>query len=330
MSEKYNCNHCNKKYSNYNSLWTHNKKFHNGIKIENPIIEKKTEIIKQENTTDFDCRICNKTYKTKQGRYKHEKTCIGIKETSIELEVEKTKLERIKIEQDTEKMKQDTLKLQIKLQSMKQLDTKTFKAINKMLMDRSTHNTTNNTTNNTININFPNILSIGKENVIDFLSMYDKKMILDSRWGSLDKIVDIVHCGTHNLFKNIVITNLKDKFAYKYDENKGYFITGNKTDLLDDLMTFRMMDIEAIYDELSTANKIDSKTKKLIQEFLDKMENEEVFLFGDVEYPNYKSYKMNRIKILLYNNQDKITKDIAFLIGDRKTNNIIPNNEIIS
>ena len=32
------------------------------------------------------------------------------------------------------------------------------------------------------------------------------------------------------------------------------------------------------------------------------------------EYPNYKSYKMNNIKILLYNNQDKITKDIALLL----------------
>jgi hypothetical protein len=117
------------------------------------------------------------------------------------------------------------------------------------------------------------------------------------------------------MFKNIIITNLKDKFAYRYDETKGYFITGNKTDLLDDLITYRIMDIEAIYDELSTANKIDGRTKKLIQTFLDKMENEETFLYDTVEYPNYKSYKINNIKILLYNNQDKITKDIALLMN---------------
>ena len=184
-------------------------------------------------------------------------------------------------------------------------------------MDRSTHNTTNNTQN--INhYHFPNILSIGKENIPETLSRMDKKLILDSRWCSLDKMIEIVHCGTHNLFKNIVITNLKDKFAYKYDETKGYFITGNKTDLLDDLMTYRMMDLETIYDELSTANKIDGRTKKIIQAFLDKMENEEPFLYGEIEYPNYKTYKMNNIKILLYNNQDKITKDIALLIGDNK------------
>ena len=79
-------------------------------------------------------------------------------------------------------------------------------------------------------------------------------------------------------------------------------------------MTFRMMDLETIYDELSSANKIDSRTKKLIQEFLDKMENEEPFIYDTIEYPNFKSYKINNIKILLYNNQDKITKDIALLM----------------
>ena len=327
--KKYNCNNCDKKYSTYNSLWTHNKIHHNGIKTEKTIVEKQTENpeIIVETETEYGCRICNKTYKHKQTRYRHEKTCNGIKQPSIELEVEKTKLETEKTKQETERIKQESLKLQIKLQSMKRIDTKTFKAMNKILMDRSTHNTTNN---NVININFPNILSIGKENVVKTLTRSEKKYILDSRWCSIDKMVEIVHCRNHNTFKNILITNLKDKFAYKYDETKGYFITGNKTDFLDDVMTFRMIDLETIYEELSTANKIDGKTKKLIQEFLDKMENEEPFSYGDVEYPNYKSYKMNNIKILLYNNRDRVTNDIALLIGDNKISNEIPNNEIIS
>ena len=275
-----------------------------------------------ENAPEYSCRICSKLYKYKQGRYKHEKTCNGIKQTSLELEVEKTKLEAEKMKQETERIKQESLKLQIKLQGMKKIDNKTFKTINKLLMDRSIHNTTNN---NTININFPNILSIGKENVVKTLTRGEKKYILDSKWMSIDKMVELVHCRNHNTFKNILITNLKDKFAYKYDETKGYFITGNKTDFLDDVMTFRMIDLETIYEELSTANKIDSRTKKLIQEFLDKMENEEPFSYGDVEYANYKSYKMNNIKILLYNNRDKMTKDIALLIGDET----IPTNEVV-
>ena len=311
-TEKYNCNDCNKSYSCYRSLWGHNKKFHNGIKTEKMIVEEK-------NTTGYECRICNKMYKHRPARCRHEKTCKGII-TDKEIELEKCKTINKKIDLEA-------LKLKIKLQSMTRIDNKTFKAVNKLLMNRSI---TNNTMN--ININLPNILSLGHENVVETLSRYDKKLILDSRFSSLDKIVEIVHCGVHNMFKNIIITNLKDKFAYRYDEKKGYFITGNKSDVLDDLVANRMMDLEEIYDELSSANKIDSKTKKLIQEFLDKMENEEAFVYDTVEYPNYKSYKMNNIKIFLYNNQDKITKDIALLIGESKTpsQDEIPINEIIT
>jgi len=341
MTEKYKCNDCNKIYSTYNSLWTHNKKFHNGIKTEITITE---ENPKQNGTTEYDCRVCNKTYKHRSARCRHEKTCNGIKQPNENIEIERMK-------QDTEKMKQDTLKLKIKLQGMKQIDNKTFKAVNKILMDRSTHNTMNNTQNITNNYHFPKIFSIGNENVVDTLSLYDKQLIMDRKWGSLDEIVEMVHCGTHNMFKNIVITNLKDKFAYMYDDKKGYFITTTKTYVLDNLVNNRMMDIEAIYDELSTANKIDSKTKRMIQEFLDKMEEEDKPYtdIEDVEYPNYKSYKMHNIKILLYNNQDKMTQDVAFLIGDSKTGgqtplitpdcgisrirskkeNKIPNNEIV-
>ena len=350
-NEVYNCNDCNKTYSCYRSLWTHNKNHHNGIKIEKNI-EKNPKMIETHNTI-YNCRTCNKKYKHKQTRYTHEKTCNGIKQTDKEIELEKIKLEveKTKIEQETERIKQESLKLQIKLQGMKQIDNKTFKAINKILMDRSTHNTMNNTQNITNNYHFPKIFSIGHENVVETLSLYDKQLIMDRKWGSLDEIVEIVHCGTHNMFKNIIITNLKDKFAYMYDDKKGYFITTTKTYVLDNLVNNRMMDIEAIYDELSTANKIDSKTKRMIQEFLDKMEEEDKPYtdIEDVEYPNYKSYKMHNIKILLYNNQDKMTQDVALLIGDSKIGgsspsitpdcgisrirskkeNKIPNNEIV-
>ena len=197
-TEKYNCNHCNKTYSSYKTLWVHNKNQHNGIKIEKNIIEEKPKII----DTEYSCRICNKVYKQRPARCRHEKNCNGKKQTDREIELENTKLERTKIEQgnlDKEQANIDKevelVKLQIKLQGMKRIDPKTFKYMNKLLMDRST----TNTTNNTININLPNILSIGRENVIDYLSMYDKKLILNSRHDSLDKMVEIVHCGTNNL-----------------------------------------------------------------------------------------------------------------------------------
>ena len=180
-------------------------------------------------------------------------------------------------------------------------------------MDHSYHNSQNNNVNSNNVINNYQILSIGNEN------LNDKKTIMNSRLCALEKMVEIVHCSNYDKFKNIIITNLKDNFAYKYDDDKGYFITATKNEVFNDLVSFRINDIEEIYDELASANKIDSKTKELIQTFLDKIQNVDKPFTDeneDIKYPNYKSYKINNIKILLYNNQDKITKDIALLFSD--------------
>jgi hypothetical protein len=226
------------------------------------------------------------------------------------------KQETEKNKQETEKMKQKTLELQIKLQGMKRVDNKTFKVINKMLIDRSITNNNNNTTNNITN-NYK-IFSIGNEDVVNTLSINDKQIIMNRKWCSLDEIIKMVHCGDHNMFKNILITNLKDKFAYTFDESKGYFITTTKSFILDDLIANRMLDIEAIYDELTTANLVDEKTKKMIKAFLERMEEDDKPYTDendDVEHVNYKAYKMSLIKLLLYNNQEKITQDIASLMN---------------
>ena len=99
-NEVYNCNDCNKTYSCYRSLWTHNKNHHNGIKIEKNI-EKNPKMIETHNTI-YNCRTCNKKYKHKQTRYTHEKTCIKQTDKEIELEKIKLEVEKTKIEQETE------------------------------------------------------------------------------------------------------------------------------------------------------------------------------------------------------------------------------------
>jgi hypothetical protein len=294
INEEHKCNICIKTYSCYRSLWTHNKKYHKGIKDEKTV-----------NINEYKCRTCDKKYKHKQTRCTHEKTCIGKKTIDREIELEKMK-------QETLDKEQKTLELKIKLQSMKRVDNKTFKAINKVLIDKSITNNTQNITNNY------QIFSIGNEDVVNTLSINDKQLIINRKWCSIDEIVKMVHCEGPNMFKNILITNLKDKFAYTFDESKGYFITTTKTFILDDLISNRMMDIEAIYAELTTANLVDEKTKKMIQAFLDRMEEDDKPYMDeveDVEHANYKAYKMNLIKVLLYNNQEKITRGISLLMN---------------
>lgn len=299
------CSICNKNYNCKSSLSNHKRRYHKVYSNRR----------KDETKNCYNCQYCDREYKYFQSRWLHEKKC-KIEKEKREEEKRSLELKNQQLEQDLKDHKDQVIKLQKKLLSSKRLDTKTFKAVNKILMDRSNYHSNNNNTN-TNNNNYTQILALGNEDLVNVLTMEQKKQIMNSRLGSLEKIVEITHCGELNQFKNIIVTNLKDNYAYRYDDKVGYFVTVPKTDLLEDVIMNRVMDIETIYDELQSANKIDSKTKKLIQDFLDKMaNNDEPFFDNETKYDNFKTYKTNNIKILLYNNHDKITKDIALLIGD--------------
>jgi hypothetical protein len=105
------------------------------------------------------------------------------------LELEKIKLQQK--EKDIEKIKEqnEMIRLKIKLQNCKRLDNKTFKAVNKFLMDRSfknSNNTNNSHNTNTINNNYQ-ILSIGDEQLREALTFKEKKQIMNARLCSLDQ-----------------------------------------------------------------------------------------------------------------------------------------------
>jgi hypothetical protein len=305
MSEKTHvCSTCKKAYSSQSSLSNHVRIKHD-IRKHNTI---KTHI----------CKYCNKEFGYQQSKWLHEKKCKIKQEQKVKEDAEAQN--KIVLLQKELEHKNEIIRLQKKLLKSKRIDAKTFKEVNKILMNRSYNNSINMTnSNNNSNNNTYQILSLGNEELSNVLTIEQKKQILNSRMMSLEKIVEITHCGEMNQFKNIIITNLKDNYAYRYDDSKGYFITVAKNDLLDDLVINRLTDIEAIYDELKTANKIDVKTKKLIQDFLDKMENNEnPFFDNETKYDSFRSYKIDKIKILLYNNHDKITKDISLLISNKE------------
>lgn len=297
------CIDCNKTYANKNCMLNHQRMTHQIKKYKQEI-------------TSYPCKFCDKTYAYPQSRWAHQKKC-ELKyggQIMVVNEIDKIKIENQNLLKDNIEKSEQIIKLQNKLLTCKRLDKKTFKAVNQILIDRSLRNSNSN---NTVINNTYQICPLGNENLANILTTQQKKQILNSRLCSLEKIIEIAHCGGFNQFKNIIVTNLKDNYAYKYDETVGYFVTVNKTHLLDDVVSHRVTDIEAIYDELQTANKIDDKTKKLIQDFLDRMDNNDVpFYDNETKYENFKTFKTDKIKILLYNNQDKITKDIALLISD--------------
>jgi len=312
----FKCPICDKEYSTASSLSNHKKNQH-----ENDDKRKK-------NTEDnyYHCRYCqNKKYKTRNARWFHEKKCIYIENTNGN-DIDEILEENQKLKDDKLKQAQQIIKLQNKIIKATSLDTKTFKAINKVLMNRSNNshnnmiansNNNNSNSNNTINNNIQQICNIGNEELVKVLTDEQKKQIMGAKLNALEKIVEIAHCGEYKQFKNIIITNLKNNYAYKYDKAKGYFITIEKNDLLDDIVLHRITDIEAIYDEIKSAKELDNETRHIIQSFFTYYNSDDPYVDeNDVEYPNFKSYKQNSIKILIYNNRDKITKDIALLISE--------------
>ena len=77
--DDHKCNICNKIYSSYKTLWTHNKNKHkinitnNLNNSENNLIKSENNLIKSEN--NINCRYCNKEYHNIKSRWSHEKKC---------------------------------------------------------------------------------------------------------------------------------------------------------------------------------------------------------------------------------------------------------------
>jgi hypothetical protein len=303
------CKICNKKYKSYQSLWKHNKKFHNS---HNPhstqINSNNSSKITQTKKKIYSCSFCNKILSRIDNLKRHEKSCKDTNKQNIEIQLQLSQKEN------------EILKLKLKIEKSNKMHPKSFKKLNNMLINNALMNSNNINSNNSVN-NY-NILSLGNENIPEVLSLIDKKKIMNAKYLCLEKMVEIAHCGNYNQFKNIVITNLKDNIAYRFDQTKGYFLTTTKNDVLNDIINNRITDIEEIYDELSTTNKINEETKNLITKFLEKIQNEDAKFVDENEnitYDNYKSYKSDKIKILIYNNNQKISNEL-FGLSQENTN----------
>ena len=305
MSKEYECKECTKKYTSYKSLWNHNKIYH----------VLKTEIKSDENRIKgANCQYCNRSFTNNFTVKRHELKCEYKNNNQINdnqinnnldqlLEIKNKELEIVK-----EKNKE--LELKITLEKCK-MHPKAFNALNKILINKSLTNSNNTNSNNTNsnniinnNNNYYNIIGFGHENLIDVLTQNEKKQIMKSRFGCLEEIIKIAHCVNYKQFKNIIITNLKDNIAYKYDNKLKYFITIDKNEVINELIDNRVCDIGEIYTELMENNILDETISKLIKEFIEKINEDN----------NYKTQQNHQIRILLYNNKELITNDINLII----------------
>jgi hypothetical protein len=224
----YKCIKCNKIYSGYQSLWIHNKKFHNnksnngldnGLnRSVNGLIQPDNKIIKSNK--QYPCRTCNKIYTTKQSRWSHEKKCknIEIKEDNIEIKEDNIEIEEEKINEIKE-LRNEINKLKNEIDKIKNNKKEII----------------NNEEKNSITDGFiyiiherefiesnKNIYKIGRtHNTTKRIANYPKNSIYCFFRQSNNMIKD----------ENKLVKTFKDNFIHKNEIGNEYF-EGNLTDMI--------------------------------------------------------------------------------------------------
>jgi hypothetical protein len=293
------CKICIKEYSSYKSLWNHNNKYHTSSnsklpQITPPNTSNSLNTLSTQNTMKH-CIYCKKHYTRKDNLTRHYKICK--KNTTVQVSNEILE-ENFLLKEELSNMSKTIEELKIQMTNIlnKQCKEhpKTLIKINKQLnLNNSIVNNTTNS-NNTINI-----IQLGKEELDTVLSNKEQINILNKNHNSLEYMIEYIHFNEkYPQFKNIMITNQQSNIAYKYDNIQNKFIATNKNELVDELISCRTADLEEFLD--NNINRLEQKTVNNIKEFINKITYDD----------SYDELKKTQVKLLIYNNRSKITKEI--------------------
>jgi hypothetical protein len=302
------CKICNKQYKNKSGIWKHNNKyhenkdntFHNTFRdIHNTLHNTLND--KKENS--YNCRNCNKQFNKYQNRWKHEKIC-KIKNN---------------YEHDFNELKKENAEIKnilMELLRSSKIHPKKLERINKNLV------TGNNNSNNNNTINNIQIVKFGSEDIKNILSDKEIKKILNSKYQALEESIKQVHFNDDRPeYRNIYITNLRDDIAYVYNGNK--FEAVQKHSVISELIDQHMNNIEVSLEDYK--DKLPEKTAYILDKLLEKLQDEETKTTDEnnnKEYKNYRSYKINEIKLMIYNETGKNTEVIKLKYNNKKQKEI--------
>ena len=290
MERNYQCKICNKFYSSQSSFCNHNKKFHPGItsskwaekdNFGQSLPKKDTKMTNSlpENTSVNTCEYCDKILSSMRSLRRHHLTCKKKQNIILENEQLRTEINNMKIE--TDRRFDEFTKI------INDLINKNCKMHYKTLQKINNSGTMNNgTINNTINI-----MALGQENIDEVLSKTDKIAILNKKENALPYMIEMVHFNDkYPQFKNIAITNNRTKQAYVYDTVGKVFKMVDKEELIEELIDYRVCDIEDYYMQYKDELEIPVKHK------IDEL----------IEHRGEDDITKDKIKLLLFNNRHKI------------------------
>ena len=295
------CSICGKKYSSRQSLHNHKKRMHPEKDTTFPTFSKSKvslNIAKSKSIVSqiYQCKYCDKVYKHKQSKYKHEKNC-----------KHNTNVNYISKEEHLEEL--EKLKEELTAQFTKMLNEKNVGNTNNNTMKIGDHNTDITTQNNFT------IIQLGKEDVLGTITQKEKLKILNERYKSVLELVKLMHCsGKYPQFNNSIISNLKSEFALTYNEEEDQFLTTDKDELVSDIVSYRTTNVEEILEE--NKDKVSIQTDKKVKELIEILEKDDLNIMEeDIDFS--KKYT-TKVMTSIYDKRKEIKQKLKSKIDEMK------------
>jgi hypothetical protein len=172
------------------------------------------------------------------------------------------------------------------------------------------HKTLQKINNQLNNINNGNIINntfvkFGDLEYEKVLNNKQIKHILNQQYQSLEESIKQIHFNEElPEYSNIFITNMKDDLGYVF--NGKQFISIRKNEMINELIDVHTKEINLSLEK--NKNKLNERYVTRLEKFLDMLNDDDTnFIDNDNKriYSSYKAYKMNSLKLLIYNNSDK-------------------------
>jgi len=259
---EYKCNDCKKSYSSYQSLWIHNKKFHNftvstcipNVSASIPNVSINIPKVSNENIQSKTiCKYCKKEFSTPQNKWKHENRACKQKNSILtdnnkinELENKINELKNIITSQQIIPFNQ----------------SKNTNSHNSQTNNGTINNTLNNKTqNNTINNNTVTINKIGNE-AIKFRTKDIKMIANDGMNGPITCARQLNFNKNNPENHSYCITSLESEYckAINHETQKPEVVP--KKDIIDQVFESAYKFIESIAAQIKEDKKLRNKLSK--------------------------------------------------------------------
>jgi hypothetical protein len=256
------------------------------------ILPQNTTILPQNTTKIISCEYCKKCLSRNDSLKRHMNVCKA----------------KYSITEENNLLKQELTEIKNQLGLFVNKQAKVHpKTLQKLINNTNIINTTNNTmnnTNNTINNNIT--IKFGSENLADVLDDKEMLTILSRCRKSIEESIKRVHFNDRRPeFKNVLITNLQNNIGYIFNGNK--FEAQPKDTILNELLNKHFENIEEyiMEDNIEDKNNKDILNKYINNRHFQKFLKEMNGIEKHSDLKNYKEFKLNEIKLLLYNNSNK-------------------------